>query len=543
MPVFRPIVLLPLSLLCCFCLLSTDFSPYKNPDDDSSPAREKQFGWLAHYVDQFNLEKGFSGAVLVAHGGHIVFEQAIGWQNVKQQLPNTKETRFNLGSGNKMFTAVAIAQLVEAGKLRFEDPLITYLPDYLNQEFARSATIGDLLQHSSGLGDYWDEEYEQHWHKELSLEDYLPFITNKPIQFDAGTDHAYSNSGFILLGLIIEQVSGTSYFDYIRKNIYQVAEMDRSDSYARNGEHDLAIPYQGLENTWYEARHGFRGSSAGGGFSTLHDMLKFDLALRNHRLLGAEYVDLICSDKTPKGQPDLWEYGYGFIVNKDNGKIRIGHGGRAPGTYFEYYFYPDNEYTLILFSNCESGSADALFRKISDFITDPEQTDIEISSEAKSRKEAFLVELVDRPENEREFQLVESHDNSHHAIHWPLISALAQSMNQGKYEAFNRNFARQDLASLASHESMFNFMVDEVIPRRGNIKEFHTLGDLVKISDSEFPIQVGTFHLEDGYPGSISISVNQEGKIDHLSLFVHPQICSHGPTQTCPKVSLPVLNK
>lgn len=502
--------------------------------------QDKDFSWLSTYLNQFHQERGFSGAVLVAQHGKILFDQIIGWQDVAKKLSNNSNTRFNLGSGNKMFTSVAIAQLVEAGKLRYEDPIILHLPDYPDQDFAKKATVADLLRHSSGLGDYWTDEYEQHWHRLTTLEERLPFVVKHPIQFEPGEQYSYSNSGFILLGLIIEKVSKQSYFDYIRAHIYQPAGMSQSDSYQNDGSmKDLATAYEGLGHQWFPARHGLMGTSAGGGFSTIYDMLKFDLALRSNTLVGADYVQRIRTDQTVSGQKDLWQYGYGFIVGQDNGQPRIGHGGRAPGIFFEYYFYPENAYTLILFSNAEGGAPQSLFNKISDFITDSTQQQIPLpdQSDLVEANAFFQVDLVEPPDLDTFIQTMTSEEASKEA-HWSLIAELARSINRADVEGFNKNFAKQDLVTMASNESMFNFMIQDVLPMRGKIKEFHAMGDLVTIPGSDFPIQVGTFHLEDGYPGSISISMDEKGKIDHISLFVHPQICPHGPNTSCPKVSL-----
>lgn len=501
----------------------------------------KNFDWLSYYLDKFNKERGFSGAILVAHKGEVVFEQVIGWQDVEKGIKNKMDTRFNLGSGNKMFTSVAIAQLVEAGKLKYSDPVLKHLLAYPDQDFASQATIHDLLTHSSGLGDYWNDEYEKHWHKLTRLEERLPFVLKDPIQFTPGTQFAYSNSGFILLGLIIEQVSGMNSFEYIRKNIYEPCGMHNTDTYKNNQTvADLAVAYQGLGKQWYEARHGLMGTSAGGGYATIHDIWKFDQALRNHELLSPAYTALIRSDKTPRDEATSWDYGYGFIVNEDNGSPRIGHGGRGPGLSFEYYFYPDNDYTLIMFSNAESGSSDALFNKLSDFISDPDKHEIIIPDEVKknTQQEPFQVKLVEHPDRKNYVKVLEPSPASNLATYWPVLSSLAKALNQGDMDAFNQDFTSKDVVTLASNESMFNFMVKQVIPVRGKIKEFHSMGPLVEIPDSDFPIQVGTFHLEDGYPGSISISLNEKGKIDHLSLFVHPQICPEGPRKDCPKVSL-----
>ena len=512
----------------------------KTPPNPAIESSAKDFSWLNYYMESFNKERGFSGAVLIAKGEDLVFQKAIGWADVEKDLANDLHTRFNLGSGNKMFTAIAIAQLVERGKLKYDDPISKYLTDYPNIRFANRATIHDLLTHTSGLGDYWDDEYEKHWGNLKTLKDRIPFVVKDSLLFEPGERHSYSNSGFIVLGLIIEEISGESYFDFIKKNIYLPAGMTKSDSYKNNGTvPDLAIGYQGLNNQWYVARHGLMGTSAGGGFSTLGDMFRFDKALRNNILLSKESVDLLRSDKTPAAENRSWEYGYGFIVNQVNGKLRVGHGGRGPGIYFEYYFFPELDYTMIIFSNSESGAPDALFRKINDFITTPETDQLAVSAETEKNtvQESFNVEIIPHPDKSEMITYLDAEANEDLSPYWNNITTLATAINEQRIEAFNDCFAKKDLVTLASNESMFNFMVKQVIPSRGKIEKFHALSDPVKVTDSPFLIRVATFHLEDGYPGSISISLNEEGKVDHISLFVHPQICSNGKDVDCPEVA------
>lgn len=500
---------------------------------------DKDFLWLDNYITAYHRTNGFTGTMLIAEGNKIVFQKAIGWQNISNDIANNINTRFNLGSGNKMFTAVAIAQLAEQGKLDYFSPIITYLPDYPDKAFASNATIHQLLTHSSGLGDFRDNEYKKEWHHFETLSERLPYVTNKPLLFTPGTGQAYSNSGFLVLGLIIEAVSGQNYFDYIRNNIYIPSGMLRSDSYKKNGEiKDLAIGYQGFKNEWYEVENGLMGTSAGGGFSTVDDILKFSKALYNNKLTTARSVKLLTTDKTPKGSKKSWDYGYGFIVRETNGTQLIGHGGRAAGVFFEYYYYPQLDYTFIMFSNSDAGSPEVLFNKINQYITDSDSKPEEAKSFVSEAESPFNVRLISKPNPADLLKDVTTNEpngislKKYSNISMRLIGAIhSKNLNE-----FNSYFANQDIVTKASNESMFNFMVDEAIPIKGRITQLHPISDPMEMKQSEFPVRVLVFHLEDGSPGSITFSLNDNGKVDHLSLFVHNQICINKVSQNCDMV-------
>lgn len=496
---------------------------------------ELTFEWLDDYVQAFHQERGFSGVVLIAKGDEIVFKKAIGWQDVGKGVSNKIDTRFNLGSGNKMFTAIAITQLQEVGKLKFDDPIINYLPDYPNRTFAETATIHNLLTHTSGLGDYWDDEYELEWHKITTVKEKLPFVVELDPLFKPGEGRAYSNSGFVLLGLIIEKVSGLSYFDYIRKHIYQPSGMQMTDSYEKNGAtKTIATAYLGNGSKWSEAPYALKGSSDGGGYSTVEDMLKFSSALRNNLLISASSLEMVQTDKTPNGEKNLWNYGYGFRVEKVNGQMNIGHGGKGYGVYFNYRYFPVLGYTVILFSNSESGSPDVLFSTLKSYITDNEKERnafIEGIPTLGGRR-SFDVELIVNLSEDDEIKVLDESTDDDVTIYWEIIEAVTKSFDSKDIDSFNSLFEKQDVVTTASNESMFNFVIN-LIPTRGRIEKFHDLSPPIELPDSKFSVRIATFHLEDGYPGSITLSLNEGGKIDHFSLFVHPQICKNGPDKNC----------
>lgn len=232
----------------------------------------------------------FSGAVLVAKNGKPIFEQASGFADREDGVQNTLDTRFTIGSINKLFTSVAILQLVQAGKVSLGDSLSRYLPDYPNHDFATKVTVRQLLTNTGGTGDIWGKTFDQHRLELRTLTDYVKLFGDRPLRFEPGSRWEYSNYGFILLGRIIEVASGENYYKYVREHIFDPAGMSSTGpdpegqpvSYTRNG-----------TGKWHPVieQPSYRGTSAGGGYSTVGDLLRFADALDQHKLLNVQLTN------------------------------------------------------------------------------------------------------------------------------------------------------------------------------------------------------------------------------------------------------------
>jgi CubicO group peptidase (beta-lactamase class C family) len=318
----------------------------------------------------------FSGVVLVAKGDRVLFHKAYGNAEKNFNESNRLDTKFNLGSMNKMFTSVAIAQLVQAGKLSYEDTLAKVLPEYPNRQVAEKITIHQLLTHTSGLGDFFKPEFFRNREKYVALRSYFPIFASDPLRFEPGKGWSYSNAAFIVLGVVVEKVSGQDYFDYVREHIFKPAGMTDSDSFRRDEVvPNLAYGYtraEGNDPLGLEARRinwmtlPIRGSSAGGGYSTALDLLKFAQALRGHKLLSAELTEKITSPKaeTPWGS----KYGYGFDNSEMSGHVVRGHGGGAPGINSDLKIFWDGSYTVVVVGNYDPPAAQDLSQKIAEFL-------------------------------------------------------------------------------------------------------------------------------------------------------------------------------
>ncbi len=302
----------------------------------------------------------FSGAILVAKDEKVIFEQAYGMADREKKLPNQLNTQFRIGSMNKMFTAVSILQLVQAGKIQLSDPLGKYLTDYANKNVASKVTIHDLLTHTGGTGDFFGPEFDAHRLQLKTLEDYVKLYEKRDVKFEPGSKFEYSNYGFLLLGVVIEKVSGQSYYDYVRDHVYKPAGMiatgslpenesvpDRSVGYMRRG----PGPWEPNTDTLP-----YRGTSAGGGYSTVEDLFRFATALYDHKLLDATNTDLLTTGKvdTDRGE----KYAYGFFAHEKGGLKCFGHGGGAPGMNGDLEICPQSGYVIAVLANGDPPAAE-----------------------------------------------------------------------------------------------------------------------------------------------------------------------------------------
>ena len=254
-------------------------------------------------VDSLAKLGQFSGVVLVARNGAPEFERAYGLADREAARPNDLETSFNLGSINKLFTTIAIQQLAAAGKLNLDSSLARAWPDYPNEDVARRVTIRQILDHRSGIqGNIFAAPAGKTRHDVVSLQDYFELFKNEPLQFEPGVQQQYSNAGYVVLGLLIERLSGENYYEYVRRHIYEPAGMTQTGSwrierwprntaigYTRGGQ-DAPPTAPLTRNTDFLPG---KASSAGGGYSTAHDLLAFLNALRAHKVANAPEAGMI----------------------------------------------------------------------------------------------------------------------------------------------------------------------------------------------------------------------------------------------------------
>jgi D-alanyl-D-alanine carboxypeptidase len=321
---------------------------------------------LREKLDKDSAADKFAGAVIVAKDGRVIFKGAYGMADREKKIPNTPGTKFRIGSMNKMFTATSILQLAQAGKISLNDPMGKYITDYPNKEVASKVTIQQLLTHTGGTGDIFGPEFDAHRKELTMLQDYVNLYGKRNLEFEPGSRWEYSNYGFLLLGVVVERVSGKSYYDYVNENVYGPAGMTASGSLTE----DQVVANRSIGYTHFGGglqpntdTLPYRGTSAGGGYSTVEDLLKFATAVTNHKVLDTKNTELLTTGKvnTARGV----KYAFGFMDDDTDATMRhFGHGGGAPGMNGDLEIYPQSGYVIVVLSNLDPPAAS----RISDFV-------------------------------------------------------------------------------------------------------------------------------------------------------------------------------
>jgi D-alanyl-D-alanine carboxypeptidase len=268
-------------LACCLAVvLLTGFTTPIFAQADTGPTNSKgpALARLDSFASGLSKEDKFSGVVLVARNGHVLFEKAYGKRDAKGSDPNTLNTRFNLASAGKMFTSVAVWQQIAAGRLSLDTHVGDVLKDYPNRNFADTVTVRDLLTHTSGAGDVpllGNENAANRAHVH-SVADMVALESNQPPAFTPGSNLVYSNFGFVVLGRMVEVVSGEDYQTYVRRHIFEPAGMTRTVFIdCATPTPDLAVGYTTEDGKLVFNCETLRGFPAGGEASTAGDMYRF----------------------------------------------------------------------------------------------------------------------------------------------------------------------------------------------------------------------------------------------------------------------------
>ncbi|MBN9653181.1 serine hydrolase [Halobacillus sp. GSS1] len=316
-------------------------------------------------VREIAEREGFSGSIVVKQGEEVVYSEGFGYRNLAESLPNQKDTKFGIASGSKLFTAVAIAQLVEQNQFAYDTPVHQLLEQSLHCIDER-VTIHHLLTHTSGIPDYFDEavmdDFSELWeekpmYKMENLEDFLPMFVDKEKMFDPGEKFHYNNAGFIILGLVVEAVANQSYITYVTENIFKAAGMQDSGHYRLDqlpGNTALGyIEKDGVIKTnVYDVP--VVGGSDGGAFVTGLDMIGFWEALLGEKLMGAVHVERLLTKhiKVKSGT----SYGYGIWLDDVHDQTVYHVMGYDPGVQFHSCVYPERQAIVTVLSNKGGGA-------------------------------------------------------------------------------------------------------------------------------------------------------------------------------------------
>jgi CubicO group peptidase (beta-lactamase class C family) len=351
----------------------------------STPARAD-----VRAFDQFVKEQAamdaFSGSLLLVHRGRPVLARSYGRAN--DTAPNGPDTLFAMASVTKLFTAVAVAQLAQAGKIAYSGTLGTYLGGF-PAKIADTVKVHHLLTHTSGLGDTFTmpgylEEALTWTGVDQVMNGTTDYIRRTSLEFAPGAGSRYSNAAYHVLGAIVAQVSGKSYYDYVREHVLRPAGMTTTDFYTRPQWHTdsrIAHPYakqpSGERADTIDQRL-YVGTPAGDAFTTCADMARFAFALQGSKLLDRAFTGITLSGKVPpppqpgppRGVPRVGFQCYGPVTLLVNNQWVTGHGGGAPGTSTDFQMYPDSEWVTVILSNYDyDGGPPPVVMKARDLIT------------------------------------------------------------------------------------------------------------------------------------------------------------------------------
>ncbi len=331
------------------------------------PALDPRDSALVASIDGFTQARvamdSLSGVVLLARDGVPICARTVGLANRATGAPNRLDTRFNLASLDKYFTRIAIRQLQQEGKVSMTDRVGEHLPEYPNRRVREEVTIEHLYDMRSGLGDFGGDSYETFVAGRLTLrtlDDYLALFAHDPLRFAPGSKQAYSNAGYVVLGKVVERASGQSYYDYVQQHVFEPAGMVNTGYHAPDDRApNTAIPYTTapavLGDFGEDARRpserrpatsllAYRGSSAGGGYSTAEDLLRLSRALHARRLLNAAFTDSLLDFRPGPFSFDGWA-------------------GGSEGINTVFYVHTTG-HTLIVLSNYDPPSATDYRRKL-----------------------------------------------------------------------------------------------------------------------------------------------------------------------------------
>ena len=313
--------------------------------------KDKTVTKIEQYLDSI---EGFSGAVLIAKNDAVLFKKAYGYAHIGHKVKNDANTKFNQGSIGKTFTALSILQLAEGEKLTLKDKVGKYLPDYPNSMVRDSVTIFHLLTHTSGMPHYFAQDEFLRSSKDLfrTMDDLRDLYEKNPLESIPGKQFSYRNTNYLLLGQIIERLTGITYDEYIERNIFKPSLMHNTGNF--DLDHPISNAAEGYTaseiypGSFKKNIHTLpaKGNAAGGGYTTLSDLYNFTLALKSNKLLNEEFTALFTN---PVSQGNT--YGLGMQFPEPASGTIYGHSGGHFGVGVEWKVFEKENYTIILLTN------------------------------------------------------------------------------------------------------------------------------------------------------------------------------------------------
>jgi len=342
------ILMLVVLLTSCYTSLAASSTPQNTAT--SLPAAQTEpvhVSGIDAYLNTLVRLGSFSGSVLIARNGEVLLSKGYGFADREQKILNTPQTRFRLGSITKQFTAMAIIILEAQRKLDVQDPICNYLSEC--PEAWKTITIHHLLTHTSGIPNFTSfPDYKSTMATPSPPEETINRFKDKPLDFRPGEKWSYSSSGYILLGQIIERVSDQSYEDFLQEHIFTPLHM-MNTGYDHNRD-DLAVGYKSIfsKANFIDMSIPY---SAGGLYSTVEDLYKWDQAFYTQQLLQQDYLDQMIAPYAAIPNSQKMAYGYGWTIGVENRRQIITHGGLVNGFATNIARYPEDRTVIIILSN------------------------------------------------------------------------------------------------------------------------------------------------------------------------------------------------
>ncbi len=338
----------PKVLIALFIIFSTSINYAQNSS--------KVEGKIDSFLNELSGED-FSGTILVSKKDSIIQKRAYGLASKELNVKNEVDTKFNIASITKTFTAVAILQLYEEGKIDLNTPIGKYLKDYPNEKIRKAATVSQLLTHTAGLPNFYVTNFlDRCKFKFEEVKDFLPLFENDTLLAEPGAEYNYDAAGYVLLGLIIEKVTGTSYYNYLEENIFQKAKMSNTAAYTVDAiVENKANGYTFAGDTTKPLRNNIfylsKASPGGFHYSTVEDLFNFNEALFKTKLISQETLELMTEPRVKGYNTHL---GYGIDIDQRYDEIILGHSGGWYGISGEIIYLPESDYTITILSNVDS---------------------------------------------------------------------------------------------------------------------------------------------------------------------------------------------
>ena len=443
----KTIKLIVLSILLQFFALNVSFAQDKAKQIDELIGKYNQYG-------QFN------GSALVAENGKVILKKGFGSANMEWNIPNEPDTKFRLGSISKQFTAFLIVKLAEEGKIKLDVPITTYLPDY-PKVTGDKITIHHLLTHTSGIPNYTSlpNFFKDNSRNPYTPEEFVKTFSNLPLEFTPGEKFNYSNSGYFLLGYIIEKISGKSYEQYLQEIILNPLKMvnsgydhadvilkNRAAGYEKRGKKIRNAPYLDMSIPY----------AAGSLYSTVEDLYLWDQALYTNKLLSSKSMESLFNSYIKAGKGS---YGYGWFIeeaDRATGKVKvIEHGGGINGFNTIIYRIPGDKNLIVLLNN----TGGTVLNEISQSIRD-----ILYNQSFKAPKMSLAFELLDSFSE----QGVTTGLNTYNKLkNDPVYAISEEEMNRVGYELLQNGKTK---------EAIEVFKINtETYPKSGNV--YDSLGE------------------------------------------------------------------